>query len=430
MLLFYPQTAPHDLTFLNMTFSIPLGSFYAQAVENIPRTDSWPFILETDSAAPVTITVGSKGSGVVIPTAARMTVMVPTIVAPLVFTIKAENGIDPPVHLLLGQTHIATMLYAMAQQHYEVAGRTVEQYRDAMASPWDSFFAEWLTPWRRELPDPRTLRVLATKAAALSLYGQSGLQGGVTDFVTSCCLTTPVVEDARNPATWQPDLYHPYTSGQDVSGFNFHVWTPDLCQTRWASFLKYCENSPQYDIFRGDEHVVMVQDHGIEQYSQQVFDYTAPYCGATGLLVTAGCMDNLTFTGSMQLTARPAFCAWNEPNPMLVLPPGIGGLFFDSGDLFDTGATFDSVYDLDPLTNYWVGTDLRKTTDGGDCTDAFLGKTHLPENSGCCAPGPDCLVLTTHRTDAAVTSATIPGHPLFGGGTPGVLVNPYFAMLV
>jgi hypothetical protein len=431
--LFYPQTAPHDVIFFQMTFEIPAGSFYNKAVENVPRTDStWAFVLETTTIAPVYLSVGGKLVTTVMPQGGRQTVVLPLATAPLVFNLKAENGIDLPVHLTVVQSYLATILYSLAREHYDVAGRLVEQYSDAIRSPWGSFFAEWLLPWRRELPPVQTLRVLAVKAAALTLYCQSTQQGGVVDLASSFCLTTPVLERQQNPETWQPDLYQPYTSGQDISGFNFHCWAPNLCQARWGAFLKYCENAPQYQLFRCSEQVVMIKETGVEQYSQQLFTPEDFTCSPLGLLTAIGCMDAITMVGSMQLTANPAFCAWNEPMDMGVWLPGIGGYFFDSSVLFDgPWGPFDSVYDVDQLTDYWVGASTKKAFDFG-CLGEYPGKISLPENKGCCT-GPDAKLFSTIKTDASVTWAAgpllPPVHPLFGGGDAGALLNPYFALL-
>jgi hypothetical protein len=429
-LLFYPQTAPHDVIFFEMMFAVPPGTFYARAIENVPRSDGkWAFVLETTTIAPVYITISGKLIATILPAGGRQTVEIPLADAPIMFSVKAENGIDNPVHIAIAQTYLATIMYALAKEHYEVAGRLVDQYSAAIRSPWNSFFAEWMLPWRKELPDVRTLRVLAVKAAALTLYSQATRQGGVTDLVSSFCLTTPVVEEQRNPLLWQPDLYQPYTSGQDISGFNFHYWTPDLCHNRWSAFIKYLDNAPQYDLYRASERVVIAKGTGVEQYSQQLFDPSDASCSPWGLLSAIGCMDNLTIAGSMLLTANPAFCAWIEPMDMSVLLPGIGGFFWDSSILFDgPWGPFDSVYDLDTLTDYWVGTSTKKAFDFG-CLGEYPGKISLPENKGCCVAGPDCKLFTTIKTDNAVTSGVTPIHPLFGGGEAGALLNPYFALL-
>jgi hypothetical protein len=427
MLYFYPTTAPHDLVFFGMTYGMPQGQFYLRALETVPRTIlPWSFVINTDTFGyPVLIHDNDQHIATVLPKGGLE--KVDLYLAPGLNFLKCENGIDPPVNLLVAATHFGALLYIFAKEHYEYAGRIVDQYTAAISSPWNTFFAEWLLPWRRELPNVQTLRVLGVKSAALCMYNQSGRQGGVTDLVSGLALTTPAIENFKNPLVWQPDLYQPHTSSEDITGFGFHIWTPNTCMTRWSAFLKYIENAPQYEFTRVSEHVVGIRTPALPWYEQHLFGPEAIICSPLGLLTAIGCQDNLTITGTMKFTTHGAFCAWTEPVDLTVEFPGIGGGYFDTTTPWDSTDTFDTVYDLDLLTDGWSGTNLAKHYDFGSCPDLYSQVVHAPEDALCCEMGPDCKVLATQRTDADVISAVTPIHPLFGGGEAGELLNPYFA---
>jgi hypothetical protein len=429
MLRFYPTEAPHDLIAAAMAYEMPRGKFYIQADETIPRSVlPWPFTVETDTfGTPIQIRSNDKLLATILPRSGREKINL--AVFPGLNYLKCENGLDAPVHLLVAATHYGTFYYILAKEHYEVAGRLVDQYTSAIASPWNSFFAEWLSPWRTELPDAHTLKLLTIKSTTLTLYNQSGLQGGVTDLVSGLSLTTPAVHDFRNPLLWQPDVYQPYTSSQDITGFGFHIWAPNLCLARWSAFLKYVENAPQFQFTKVSERVVSIRTPGIEYYEQHLFSPDAISCSPLGLLTAIGCMDTILLSGTMKLTGRPAFCTWQEPADLLILYPGVGGGYFDLSVPWDSGVTFDTVYDLDPLTDGWSGTNLAKHFDFGSCPDVYSQEAIRPENLQCCELGPDTKLLTTMRSDAVFAAGVLPVHPLFGGGDPGVLLNPYFAIL-
>ncbi|KKM84336.1 hypothetical protein LCGC14_1300170, partial [marine sediment metagenome] len=94
-----------------------------------------------------------------------------------------------------------------------------------------------------------------------------------------------------------------------------------------------------------------------------------------------------------------------------------------------TMGNFDSVYDVDPLTDYWAGTSTSGRLDGGGCFDVYTEETILPQNQECCYEGPAAKLLSTVRIDPTVTSPVKPNHPIYGGDDPGILPDPYFGVL-
>jgi hypothetical protein len=350
-------------------------------------------------------------------------------VAPSLSFILVENGIDVPVHLVLASTYMATLFDGWSQELYDVAGRINEKYYNLLSSPWSAFLIEYQLPWDKELPDVRSIRSLSVKMLANSFFGEYGQEGALRDVASAFSVNTPVVMEPMNPLLWQPDLYQPITSGDDISGFDFHCWFPNLCLSRWIAFTKLMQNLDLYHFKRYSEEVVLVQNQDTNAYEQHVFDIDGPLCNIRGLLDSIGCMDGLIISGVMQLTADPSFCMWSEPFDMGVEPPGLGGYFFDSGTSFSGGwGNFDTLYDLDPLTDFWAGTSTTKRFDFGTCLSYFSDVPLLPKDQLCCNEGPDTLLLATLRLDAEDTAAVKPNHPLFGGDDPGLLGNPYFAI--
>jgi len=87
---------------------------------------------------------------------------------------------------------------------------------------------------------------------------------------------------------------------------------------------------------------------------------------------------------------------------------------------------FDSVYDVDLLTDYWVGTSTTKRFDYGNCLDSYTPIVQIPAEASCCEMGPDVILLSTLALEESALSLVTPPNPLFGGDDPGLLENPYF----
>ena len=538
-----------------MTIEIPPGQFYLQDLENMVPRSALPtaFALETTTAAPVMIWVNGNLVKTHMPRGERDIVSILLAEPPAVSHIKVENGVDAPVSLTVTATYMTTFMDAMASQLYEVAERTNTKYFNLWSSPWATFIIEWLIPWPRALPDVRSLRSMSLKAAANTMFGEQGTDGGVRDMVSVFTSTTPVVVESANPTLWQPDTHQPYTGADDALSWDFHVWLPNLCLHRWSAFIDYIANTDKYEFVRFNEDVAIVRQVGTEFYQQHLFDNTAPSCSMRGLLDAIGCMDRFTFAGAMELTAQPSFCVFATPFDMQVELPGIGGGYLDESTTFDLAphaapdlvniiaavdatsqplalalavdirldynahdtdavptwhdaaggshqitaaipidfvslrlfcidaqaeyadhladatmhspvdtintlsytitltsvladlilflndfkakltdhqinAHFDDLYDLDLLTNHWIGTSTSHRLDGG-CLDVATDITVLPQNQECCGEGPATNLFSTVRLDLLASSTVKPIHPVYGGDDPGYLPDPYFGVL-
>jgi len=551
MLQFYPEQKPHTPYFEEMTDYIPSGGFYLKTLEMVARS-SLPakFTLITDTQAPVYIYINNVLVKTVVPTG-RETVEIPLAVAPHKNDIKVTNGIDPDVHLSIASTYLATYMETIATQHYEVAGKTVEKYYDLLKSPWNSFIAEWLSPWHDLLPDIHTLRSLAVKLQTNVLYNEAGRERGTINFVSGFSCSTPVIQEYRNPEDWQPILYQPVNQSDDTFTYDLHVWLPNLCISRWASFVTLINNLKNFTFKNLSETVVLVHDITSEFTTQHVFDLFGNGCSLNDIL-SIGCMDNLIMSGFMEFTNRSSFCYWSRNLDSIVEYPGIGGRFLDIGtfdlsghitaddtnrllrlpaidlqtayDLVSdfitkynahdndptstwhhstggshqitstspydivtlrtacleiqtkyaehlsdssmhnpiddtytlditisssagesellnfcnellvkyndhiTFASFDTLYDADKLTDYWVGASTSKALDTGSCFDTSPIAIS-PENLSCCTEGPDTKTFCTDVNSQDITSSVTPNHPVFGGDDPGLLFNPYFSIL-
>lgn len=558
MLQFFVEPKLHDDIREEMVDQIPAGQFYLQSIGDMVPRSTLPtrFVLITDTNAPVDIWVNGDLQKTHIPRGERDVVELFLDEPPANNNIKVENGVDAPVSLTATATYITTFMDAIASQLYSVAGRINDKYFDLFTSPWAAFIIEWLIPWPRELPDVRSFRAMSLKMAANTMVGESGLEGGVRDMVSVFTSTTPAVVESWNPTQWQPEIYQPYTSADDLLSWDFNIWLPNICLRRWLAFTRLVANTDQHDFVRYDENVAMLRQRGTgsEYYQQHLFDNTGPTCSLRGLLSAIGCLDNLVVAGTLEFTAEPSFCFWAHPFDMQVEYPGIGGRFFDSGPPFDTAGhvraddtnrvladfvttqaeavtlateirtdynahdtdasptwhyaaggahqitaavpsdlptlrtfcidlqtvyaahladaamhnpvdtinglsstitatstlddvlvflndfkhkflahqtagNFDSLYDLDLATDFWVGASLSKKLDGGGCFDSYT-TTPLPtKDQECCVDGPDTKLFATVRFDNTVVSAVKPNHPVFGGDDPGILPDPYFGVL-
>ena len=437
---FYPRLLPWALITDSMSGETPAGSFYLMADIRVPRSSKpTEFTLTSDNNVPVKITINDQFIGTVVPKSNIQPVYVNLFEPPAINYLTADNGVDLPVHLAIASTYMTSVMEMTSRQMYEYSVRQVEKYFNLLNSRWSSFIAEYQLPWRKHLPGIRSLRILAVKAMALSLFVEGGTEGGVTDYLSGFISSTPVFKEARNPELWQPDLYQPVTSPDDVYGFEGHVWLPNPCVARWVAFSKLVSNVEGfYDFATFGEDVITVSPEDTDEFAAHEFDTLADTCSARALLENIGCMDQVVVACTMAFMADVPICSWATPFDQTVEHPGIGSThFFDSGDTLDTepiplppDPPFDSIYDIDLLTKYWVGTSTKKMFDFGRCLDTYplVGKPE--EDTNCCMNGPDTVKLTTMALAETVTSANTPNHPIFGGDTPGLLDNPYFDELV
>ncbi len=440
MLQFYPRFFPWTYITTGMASDIPDGSFYLTAEENVPRTSKpTEFTLITDNLDPVEILINNVSMGTVNPKNTYQPVYLQLFDPPTANLVTARNGVDEPVYLRVAATYMTSMMEMYAREEYEYAARVAEKYFYLLRSPWASFIAESILPWRgTALPDVRSLRLMSVKMIANTLFNNSGTEGGVTDLVSGFTSTTPYWKSAKNPQEWQPDLYQPVPSSDDTSGFECHVWVPNLCLARWLTFLKLVDNVREYyDFSKVTENAITVVaegtdvDAGTGVFEQHLFNNLGAGCTASKLIEALGCLDNIVVAVSMELTSDIVICAYANPFDTLVLAPGIGGNYFDSGVAFDGGfGPFDSSYDIDQLTDFWIGTTTKKAFDYGKCLDSSPNTASvLPENANCCMEGPDTVNFNTMALDESTTSIATPNHPLFGGDDPGLLANPYFSEL-
>jgi len=418
-----------------MLEDLPVGDFYLTADSMLPRSSKpSEFLLATDNFVPVSVEINGLQAGTLNPKERLQRIQLSLFEPPTVNYITIRNDVDPPVRLEVVVTHMAKHIEAFARETYEYAGRTNERYTNLLASPWTSFIADYQLPFRQVFPNIRALRLMSVKMAANTLFNDNGLAGSIPDFISAFTSTTPAVDPITNPEVYQPDLFQTVSSADDTGGYDFHIWIPNVCFNRWAAFSKLVDNVKQaYEFYSTSEAKVMLAPSGTEEYEQHLFNNLSPECSALESFLDLGCMDTLTAAGIMEFYGQVVICAYANPFDGVVEPPGIGTSFLDSGTTFDltvSGPPFDSIYDIDLYSDWWVGTPLLKRFDYGKCLDDYPTTVILPENMTCCTGAPDTVLLTTMASEDSVTSSVTPNHPIFGGDDPGLLSNPYFGMLV
>lgn len=330
---------PWTYIYEGLTSHIPVGKFYLAAEETLPRsvrpTEFW---IATDRADPIAIWINGEVVGRVRVRSRISKIYLALNEPPHSNYLTFDNGIDEPVQTSIAVTHVAKHMEEAAQEMFEYAGRTNQFYSDLISSPWLSFLADYQLPWRYALPNVRSIRIMSTKMAANTLFNESGLNRGLRNLVSAFTATTPVVKLAKNPAEFQPNIYQPVTSGDDVDGYEFHFWAPNLCLARWAAFGKLVHNVNAYTLVTSSEEAVKLRLGDAGRFEQHLFDTTGPGCSFFDLLELLGCMDNILAVGSLQLTGNISICFYSTPFDQMVEPPGIGGKFLDSGGTFDTAS--------------------------------------------------------------------------------------------
>ena len=432
MLSFFPASAfnPWDYITQNLLLEIPAGTMYIQGAEMLPRSvKPTEFLLATDHLTTTKIYINNKLLWTFIPNSALARIRIHLYAPPATNQIRVENGIDEPVDLNIVVSYPTAFLEIWARESYEYMNYMLEKTYREMISPWATFFIEYQLPWRNLLPDIQELRILAVRMQANCMFGEFGQDGAVTDFISSFALSTPAILEAKNSALYQPDLFQPVTSGDDVSGFTAHVWFMNICMNRRIAFQKLINNLDCFTPKQVSEDVLIYERTGTEIYRQHIFNDGDLICSVSGLLEYLGCMDRMSAACEARLVCAPSICFFATPADQEVLPPGIGGRFLDSGDPFDgTYGPFDSVYDIDPLTDFWSEAPIKVFNVGG-CFDTWGAISQLPQNTDCCMEGPFTNLFTTTVNSSETTSLVTPNHPVYGGGDPGLLANPFFTTL-
>ncbi len=441
MLVFIPAIFPWTFMKDSMLEEYPVGSFYLIADDMLPRsakpTEFWVI---TDRNDPIKFFLNGKEAGTLIPRSRFQRVFLNLFGPPDTNMMTVKNGVDEAVHLHVATSHMFKEVEVFAREIYEYSGRTNERYANLITSPWSAFLIDYQLPFRKSLPDVRSLRILSTKLAAKILVGESGLQGGVRDLSTVFTSTSPVIERCRNQEDFEFDVHQPVTGSDDFSGSNFHLWMPNLCVLQWLVFHKLMNNVDTHTIAKMSDETVTVAPDDTQEFVKHLVNYgaVAASCSIRELLLFFGCMDGITAAGLMHIISDIPICAYANPFDQIVENPGIGSdSFLDEGDTFDTeplplppDAPFDSVYDIDIFTDFWVGTSLSKRFDFGGCLDSYPTPGKPPQDSTCCPGSADATQMETLFCTDSVTSTTTPNHPLFGGDDPGLLHNPYFGILV
>ena len=432
MLHFVPYNAilPWSYIYVNLLNQVPAGTAYAQQIEVLPYSNVVPteFLILTDNYVPTQIYLNNKLVANFVPTSGVFRVKLYLNPPPGGNDIIVENGIDEQINYSCASTLYAGFLEGMARELYQYLNYTLETYYNAMNSPWATFYVEYQYPWKHLLPDVMELRILSVKLAANCLFGEFGTQGGVTDMISSLCLSTPaVVRSTNSPAdAYMPDLVNPTLSGSDTTGFEAHVWFMNKCLNRWVAFTHLLNNLDAFTPRNVNEHSAIFEVTGTGLYKQHLFDTTGPECSVLGLIDFLGCLDRWSVTLSAAIICEPSICFFATPPDQVVLSPGLGGTFFDSGkDLDGPHGPFDGLYDIDVLTDYWIGTPVTHLDTG--CLDSYNDvMTTSWNNTDCCAAGPATTLLATTRIDCDVLSPDSPIHPLFGGAPVGLLANAAF----
>lgn len=420
---------PWDFVYQNLLDAIPPGKTYFQTLEMVPLSvKAQDFLIYTDHEEEVSVYLNNRFLTRFSPLSQVTRLRTRLFAPPSSNTFVLVNGIDEPSRLTVGATHQAAHYQMWARELYEFSANLYTKVWSSMQSPWATFFVEYQFPWAKLLPDVPELRILSVKAAANTLYGEFGTNGGVEDIISAFTLNTPAIIRAQNPETYDPDLWQPVRSGDDYAGFKAHTWFADICLNRWVAFVTLLNNVDAYRYGHVSEEVVTFRSVEDLDFDQHLFNTVGGECSVLGLLDYLGCMDSVTASCSLILVSTPTICFWANPLGMEVEVPGIGGGFFDSETDFDGDfGPFDSIYDIDLLTDYWIGTDISNTFDSGGCVDSYNGPVNTPQNASCCTVGAPTTVFDTTSMEVTTTSTYTPIHPVFGGADPGLLSNPFFA---
>lgn len=364
---------PQRLVFSNVCDDlidrIPVTDFINRGPINVPYSFK-PTVFELRAAVPgipITITVTRSGVQGDVDRQSRVTV-VPEAEVHLVDlplgegrnVITASDG-DRYAIVYVVATHYATVECAYAREIFNFSVNSIDEQETAIFSTVSTRLAEPYIDFADELPDIRSLQVLAAKLAIRATVNEAKTQQGVRDFLAALTLSTPIfVPETNNIDFFEPNVYPLFNAPEDFGGVDAHVWMHNSCISQWLTFVRYVNNIEGFRIIDATESEIIVEDNNGD-ISAHRFDFDDDECSLISQIENQTCFDGITISFAIYGTMWITLCAaaytfdlcfdatGSYPITPLVDESGPGSLDpgFDGWDgcvvnRFDSGLALDS----------------------------------------------------------------------------------------
>lgn len=228
---------------------------------------------------------------------------------------------------------------------------------DSILSPTGSVLTERWFPEADLLPRNNGLHRLAMRMINDG-YKNSGTQRAVERAAAAICGNNPVLYRIHSEDILDY-VEHTYTTEEEFSGAEFHIWVYDTCLTSFLTAGRYVQNFPQH--WTANQY-----GEGSISYTEVESDTTHTLvntagdkgCSIEDILLQQGCFDR--FRPWVRMTRRKSFVmcmAGYTFNTQVEVCKALGAVYLDCENLTLEGVITDpDMVDVeDPTGDGWVG---------------------------------------------------------------------------
>jgi len=304
-----------------------------------------PFILEVTSdlvGIPIEIIRNTQSLQVVIPTAELTTLYLRLESG--YNRIQARSAAGETFELFVGATTYAALLQGIAHELYQNVEINITALENTVRSPWNPKLVEHLVPWFQDLPSSNAMRAQATRMSMRAAINEAGTTRGVMDFMASLSSQTPIAVRLRNDPSYYDPIINPlFSSPNEFSGSEFHIWIPNYCLAPWEATPKLVSNVEVYRLIDIRDKQIRLTYEGLDE--THTLDSDAYGCSLANAIELQGCMYNIWSWVKLGIRLAWASCAYQYPFDVMVENPlGIRLLDSTTLDTYAYETTTGNVY--------------------------------------------------------------------------------------
>lgn len=289
--------------------------------------------------------------------------------------------------ILVYATNYATYMKGWAREFWSNIQNVLDDHSNQLNSNFSLRSVEHQISWQQMLPGSREYRILMGKMSVKGMINETGTTRGVDEIATSASNTTVLsVPTQVSLEFYEPSVYLVFSNGQDFGGWEFDYWMPNICAATWSAFIRLANNLDDsiFSLTRVSDTRVEFEYFGTPDFAE--FDMYDPECGIYSLLEDIlGCFQNLRAWTRLRAHIPICLSLYSGRTFDLEIDAPIGRSHFDGGDL-DSGGTFDSCDESDPICDGWVGMPIL-TLDSGRCLDSSSPVVRPISDDGCSIVG-------------------------------------------
>jgi hypothetical protein len=297
--------------------------------------------------------------------------------------ISALSDISESYYVIVAANNYTTIQAGYAKQIYEGTVVDLQDQQKAVFSKTSTRISERFTTYQDILPTSRSIRTISNKMAMRSLVVDSSHEVGMLDLLAALTVSTPIFQDQNQEMVlFEPTTKPLFNNQEAFGGVEAHVWLPNLCIDRWATFVKFVSNLSCFRIVSISEGQVVIYNSNGE-LETHVFNQSDLACSALDALTSQNCFDNIPVNLTIRDILNIFICAAQYSldyyvtllNPLVDVTNEKTSLIF--GGSYDP--TFDGEVGFSP-PNRWdneVDQPLIVSSVSVNIVDAFMNSVPL-----------------------------------------------------